>query len=613
MYEFVYTQPDGTEKVYRSHNREQAMTDAQRAFFMDYKQGKWEGKNYNNRVMEREQQESLEPVESPEELSGYEKFMRDVCNDDEQADVDGMYEKTNDEMDAMSEDMNPVSPMQPIFGMTQSNDDDNTEENVANATTSHLEIAMSEDPQVREDTPIFQGGWGSGANGVSNYSQNRTVNTGEVSKVAVERQEKHDTWLAELGLSRPTKNISITKAGYKRGTAVVDVGYDNLKAARTVWDEKPDAYTAASQFIGLIQSEDRQSVDVPLHNLRMRDDGIIQGLGEYGELGIEENALRQLLAATRFGAGVDMVSAGSLFPRGFHTMKSLDPDVRAYVFNEHMKRHCSTDKVMRFRTRKNGSHRSIFGVVGTGYQEYDADKVANMIQLAVDDMPYKADIQYNSETTNFTMDLTMHAPDDLVDFSAGDLYEVGFRFKANDRGGGSINGNAIAFWNECLNMIILHSKNKEIMRAIHKGNMQQKMEAIQKGMQDARPAMERFAQDWGILGQTASLSQVSSKDMDDYGFDGANGSHILIKKLVAEGKVASGIGRDAAVQMMFDSYADQGGGDSVQDVINAITRMAHQNLVDDCARDVLEREAGALVPVLARNAGSIAGTLGYLN
>ncbi len=180
-------------------------------------------------------------------------------------------------------------------------------------------------------------------------------------------------------------------------------------------------------------------------------------------------------------------------------------------------------------------------------------------------------------------------------------------------GGGSINGNAIAFWNECLNMIILHSKTKEIMRAIHKGNMQQKMEAIQKGMQDARPAMERFAQDWGILGQTESLSQVSNKDIDDYGFEGASASHILIKKLVAEGKVASGIGRDAAVQMMFDSYADQGGGDSVQDVINAITRMAHQNLVDDCARDVLEREAGALVPVLARNAGSIAGTLGYLN
>ncbi len=138
------------------------MTDAQRAFFMDYKQGKWVGKNYNNRVVEREQQESLEPVESPEEVSGYEQFMQDVCNDDEQADVDGMYEKTNDEMDAMSEDMNPVSPMQPIFGMTQSNDDDNTEENVANATTSHLEIAMSEDPKVREDTPIFQGGMGLG-------------------------------------------------------------------------------------------------------------------------------------------------------------------------------------------------------------------------------------------------------------------------------------------------------------------------------------------------------------------------------------------------------------------------------------------------------------------
>ena len=99
---------------------------------------------------------------------------------------------------------------------------------------------------------------------------------------------------------------------------------------------------------------------------------------------------------------------------------------------------------------------------------------------------------------------------------------------------------------------------------------------------------------------------ISNKDIEDYAGDGDTSPHILIKKLVAEGKVASGIGRDAAVQMMFDSYADQGGGDSVQDVINAITRMAHQNLVNDCARDTLEREAGLLVPVLAQQATAIA-------
>ena len=322
----------------------------------------------------------------------------------------------------------------------------------------------------------------------------------------------------------------------------------------------------------------------------------------------EEHGLKQLLAATRFGAKGDRSEAvGPLFPRAFETMTALDPDVRAYVFNEHMKRHCSHDRAMMFRTRKNVNKRSIFGVVGENYQPYDADAVACMVAHAVQNMPYKAEIKYNATTTNLMMDITMHAPEDLVDFSAGDLYEVGFRFKSNDRGGGSINGSAIAFWNECLNMIILHSQKKEVMRAIHKGNMAEKMQAIREAMNAARPAMERFAQHWGILGQTAASSMVSTEDVDNYTVNPIDTpSHILIRKLVAEGKVASGIGRDAAVQMMFDSYADQGGGDSVQDVVNAITRMAHQNLVNDCARDTLEREAGLLVPVLAKQVAAIA-------
>lgn len=600
MFIFEYTKPNGQKQTFNSHDRGQAREDAQRAFFVDYKAGVWEGIDTSGSIVEVEEQvvEDTPAVDTAsipvfggipntlptqEASNAYEEFMQDVCTDDEpsEEDVEDMaseYEQTNDAMDAVSEDMNPV-----------------WKEVVIDEETLDKVDAMREDMN-----PVFKGGWGSGANGVSNHGDKRTVNAADVSEVAVERQEKHDAWLADLGLSRPTKNISITKAGYKRGTAVVDIGYDNLAAARATWDEKPDAYTATQQFMRIIESEDRMSIDIPLSALQMRDDGML--LTSQGSFRLEEHGLKQLLAASRFGVGEDMSSGDALFPRGFHTMKSLDPDVRAYVFNEHMRRHCSRDKVMKFRTRFNDGARSIFGVVGTGYQEYDADMVANMIQLAVDDMPYKAEIQYNSDTTNFTMDLTMHAPAELTDFSAGDLYEVGFRFKANDRGGGSINGSAIAFWNECLNMIILHSKKAEIMRAIHKGNMHEKMEAIRKGMQDARPAMERFAYDWGILGDTASDSVINTKDMDDYGADDLNASQVLIKKLVAEGKVATGIGRDAAVQMMFDSYADQGAGDSVQDVVNAITRMAHQHLVDDCARDVLEREAGALVPVLVGRA-----------
>ena len=200
-----------------------------------------------------------------------------------------------------------------------------------------------------------------------------------------------------------------------------------------------------------------------------------------------------------------------------HKIKDLSPlksinIVHGDKRHEAVHAYCSHDKAMMFRTRKNGNNRSIFGVVGENYKAFDADKVACMVADAISDMPFKAELKYNADTTNLMMDITMHAPEDLVDFSAGDLYEVGFRFKSNDRGGGSINGSAIAFWNECLNMIILHSQKKEIMRAIHKGNMTEKMNAIREAMNAARPAMERFAQHWGILGQTAASSMVSTED-----------------------------------------------------------------------------------------------------
>ena len=595
MFTFIYCNPDGDFQEFKHHVKEDARDQAQAAFFADYKAGSWAGVDSSGCIMEGPepaQEESITEV-IEEVVNGYTEFMQDVCNDDEPADVEGMsseYDNTTNIMDMLSENMNaiPVGTNEPFDKVKFADNGD---------TPLHSE----------DEKPTFQGGWGSGNNGVSNHSDKRTVDYGKVSEVAKERQELHDTWLAELGLARPTANISITKAGYERGTAVVDLGYDNLAVARTTWDNKPDAATAATDFFNCIKKEEREDIVLELSELRMEDDGSLTAGNNEGFV-FEEHGLKQLLAATRFGAKSDRtVASGPLFPRAFETMKALDPDVRSYVFNEHIKRHCSYDKAMMFRTRKNGNNRSIFGVVGENYKAFDADKVACMVADAVSDMPFKAELKYNADTTNLMMDITMHAPEDLVDFSAGDLYEVGFRFKSNDRGGGSINGSAIAFWNECLNMIILHSQKKEIMRAIHKGNMTEKMNAIREAMNAARPAMERFAQHWGILGQTAASSMVSTEDVDNYSVGSIDTpSHILIKKLVAEGKVASGIGRDAAVQMMFDSYADQGGGDSVQDVINAITRMAHQNLVNDCARDTLEREAGMLVPVLAQQATAIA-------
>tara|TARA_R100001594_G_scaffold38646_1_gene69982 strand:- start:1475 stop:2098 length:624 start_codon:yes stop_codon:yes gene_type:complete len=200
----------------------------------------------------------------------------------------------------------------------------------------------------------------------------------------------------------------------------------------------------------------------------------------------------------------------------------------------------------------------------------------------------------------------MHAPSNLTDFSAGDVFEVGYRFKANDVGGGAVKGGGIAFWNECLNMIIIDSKTSELVKVVHKGDVESKMKKMLNGMEKSKEAMNRFAIDWGILSSIDAEGMVVNGEAIETTVSESGvverAPVAMLKALVDSGRIGKGIGRDAAVQYLLESYDNQGGGNTMQDVINAVTRMAHESMVDDCVRDGLEQQAGALVPVLAKAA-----------
>lgn len=506
-------------------------------------------------------------------LDGHDQFMQDVCNDDAPG-----YEETNDAMEKLTEDMNPI-------------------------------------------TPVFTG----------THSDKRTVNAMEVSEVAKARQAKHDDMLADLGIARAPKNILITKAGYERGTAVIDLGYDNLSASRTTWDNKPDPDISVGQFVKQISKEEREDFIVNLTDIHMNDDGNVE-IGGLGTFGVEQLGLGKLLSTAKYfnqdayNKSYDRIASQqykapvpypersdyttTLYPRALSMFMRLDPDIRAYVFNEHMKRHGFDEQEIKVRTRVGGGSRNIFSVVTPSYTTYDADKVAEFLgDVLRKNFPagmFKAEIGYNSKTTKFTMDATMHAPSDLTDFSAGDLYEVGYRFKSDDVGGGSITGGAIAFWNECLNMIIIDSKTSEIVKVVHKGDVESKMKKMKAGLEKSKEAMQRFAVDWGILSQVGAEGLVVNGEVIETTVSESGvverAPVALLKTLVDKGHVGKGIGTDAAVQYLLDSYNNQGGGDTMQDVINAVTRMAHESLVDDCVRDGLERQAGMLVPILAKAA-----------
>ena len=659
---FIYEDPDGKKHSFTGATPEEARDAAQKAFYNDLVAKKWEGKSTGNSIYEagnesfnekgyryREEDDKPEPNKQYRLIGKSDE--PSIANGDSWADSkvdDGVLEaierahpdreivnqdegifvadSKDDKADGYEQFMSEICEAADERDATQSkdchtcgetftgdgdhcNDCVEPEPDCEKTTQAMDDLSESMNPPVAKPDPTFKGGWGSGVDGTSNHSDKRTVDAYTVSEVAEERQEKQDRWLADLGISRPPGNVSITRAGYKRGTAVVDVGYDNLEAARDVWDNKPTVRIAADQFVDILRKEDRQDIEIPLRELTMTPSGRLNIPG-HGFAPMEDYGLKSLLSSAN---GIDMPNPANLndllFPRAFSMFMALDPDIRADVWNQHVERYADKEQVVKLRTRQYDGIRSIFATVTPTYSAYDADDVAAFIADVLGESgEYRADIQYNSETTNFTMDVTMHAPSDLTDFSAGDLYEVGYRFKSNDRGGGSINGGAIAFWNECLNMIILHSETSELIRVIHKGEVAKKMEAVRQGMEQGREAMKRFAIHWGLLGATdvsgfvLDGKPVDSVHHEETGLRIYTAPQAMLAALVDGKHIGEGLARDVAIQSLLDSYSNQGGGDTMQDVMNAVTRMAHESLVDDCKRDLLEREAGALVPVLSKQA-----------
>ena len=75
----------------------------------------------------------------------------------------------------------------------------------------------------------------------------------------------------------------------------------------------------------------------------------------------------------------------------------------------------------------------------------------------------------------------------------------------------------------------------------------------------------------------------------------------FLRALVTSGDLDADVARDTMVEALLKGFKAEPG-DTLADAFNAVTRAAHEGLLDEAQRWRVEREAGALLPVLARRA-----------
>ncbi|MDI6773251.1 MAG: hypothetical protein QME77_11795 [bacterium] len=473
--------------------------------------------------------------------------------------------------------------------------------------------------------------------------------TGSWSSAAATAIAADDRSLASIGLVRPGSYEAgtgrpVTEAGYPVGTvADQQACRARLRTGRLGWESQPYAIDALREVAASIRVEARADVACRPDRLDVADDGGItfppDGDMPPGKWYLEEQGLRTLLPRCRgmaFDGGVGpmrgadgrALSDQGLFPSAFAFLASLPPDERAWILRRCLARYVG--EPLTFRTRHVGVDRrvvpSIYAVVTGGYTPYDADRVCTAVAGALEAdsalWGMRGSVVYDGTSTSLRGDITFHHDGDVGaggrPFAAGDVFQSGFRLRSNDAAAGSVGFGPTAYWNACLNMIIL-SEAADMGRIPHRvTDMSARCRRLIAGtVVDSTPVFRLFAERWHCLRESSVVGLPGPKEAGKKGST-ATADPIqspldylgrIVAPLLADvpGSGGEDIVRAGLVAASRREDAAGLSNGSAADVLAAITRWAHESvLLSDIARDVAERRAGELVPVLVSQVQAMA-------
>jgi len=363
---------------------------------------------------------------------------------------------------------------------------------------------------------------------------------------------------------------------------------EDLTASRQAFDALPTLSEALAQTIATIEAEQRDSIVVSSESIRMDDSGQLVVCG-HPNLSLEAVGFARLVG--RFG---------SVLPKGRALLELLDSELRAQVWNTQIARLRESNQTRILTRLTPTGERVVWGAVSGSYTPVDGDQTCAILRRALGGQGFRGDVTYDRETSNLVVDAVLH--DEVrPDAKAGEVHKVAVRVKSNDVGGGSIRGDAMAFRPMCLNMAFIQSANRPLFRVRHSGNEWNMRRRIREGAQLGPAIFSGFMDRWGVLASapaSAVLDMVPAR-LDDDGqpvarTDDAAGWFDALTEM----RMDVGVRRDSLVEMLLATYSEEPG-DTVADLVNAVTRVHTLDSIDVYQRERFERAASDLVPVLA--------------
>ena len=393
--------------------------------------------------------------------------------------------------------------------------------------------------------------------------------------------------IAEKTAQMRKLGFAIPGTMYSPGTRMVQMGVDDYQRKHVEWAERPLFSDVAAEVRDRIQAENRRDMLVNITDLRMDKNGHFYRKSKPGKgaIPLEIGSLDRLLA---YSNGV-LPGSKRLFPL-------LDPAVRANVWNSQIAK-LTEDTWIKLGCRKDAEGNwGIYRVVSPKYSAHaSADVILGALIEATEGQGLRGTVSYDPTTTIVTFDAAVMADPIKLDPVVGDLFRTGLRgITADGAQYGSISIDPFVGRIACINCTVVNGYAPGL-RMIHRGDLPGLIPGIREVAAKSAQAVRLFSDDWKLLRSTPATNQHALAALG------------LLKKERQEARsvpdvlsaLAGQKGRSLPSEEALSAAYDAEPGESLADLMNAITRAAHEGLLSDLQRWQAEREAGALLPVMA--------------
>lgn len=339
-----------------------------------------------------------------------------------------------------------------------------------------------------------------------------------------------------------------------------------LDKARAQFSGMPFAEGVCEGIAAQIRAERRKDKVVEARTLTMRDDGAI--------VGPEGNAIRLTAHSFRQLVSLVLPSGGASY------LAACPPALRAVNVN-HFFRTSEAGRKIKARIRVIDGVPEIFAFVGENYASLDGDRCMAQLAAAIP-QGFRAEGTYDGTRWG----ITLIAQSDMAPV-LGEVFKASIRLWGADDGTGSIRGAGAAYRPKCLNLSIFTTDALASLRRRHTGTQRSITADVRLGIDRALRDVDTFRRQWT---NAAAINVV-----EQYEVRGSTGVRAIVGALVDAERVAAPGGRETVVDAVMRAW-DKEPGYAVTDVVNAVTRAAHETTWSSpWATDDLQRQAGALL------------------